>query len=80
MTVYELIQELSQYNAETQVRFHVDADLDIDVEAQFDRNNENDTQDVTVTADIDEDFEFDDISDYENARYGMKYIQINLTY
>lgn len=80
MTVYELIQELSQYNAERQVRFHVDADLDIDVEAKFDRNDENDIQDVTVTADIDEDFEFDDISDYENARYGMKYIQINLTY
>ena len=80
MTVYELIQELSQYNAETQVRFHVDADLDIDVEAKFDRNNENDTQDVTVTADIDEDFDFDDVSDYENVRWSKPHIQINLDY
>lgn len=80
MTVYELIQELSQYKAETEVRFHVDAQLDVDVEAKFDRNNEEDTQEVTVTADIDEDFDFDDISDYENSRYGNRFIQINLTY
>lgn len=80
MKVYELIQELSQYRADTEVIFHVDTSLDVDVEAEFDRNNDNDVQSVTVTADIDEDFEFDDISDYENARYGTKYIQINLTY
>ena len=80
MTVYELIQELSQYKAETEVRFHVDAQLDVDVEAKFDRNNEEDTQEVTVTADIGEDFDFDDISDYENSRYGNRFIQINLTY
>ena len=80
MTVYELIQELSQYKADTEVRFHVDAELNVDVEAKFDRENENDTQEVTVTANIDEDFDFDDVSDYENARYGRRYIQINLGY
>lgn len=80
MTVYELIQELSQYKASTEVRFHVDAKLDIGVEAEFDRDDENDVQDVTVMADIDEDFDFDDISNHENTRYGSQYIQINLTY
>lgn len=80
MTVYELIQELSQYKADTEVRFRVDAELNVDVEAEFDRENENDTQEVTVTANIDEDFDFDDVSDYENAYCGRKYIQINLTY
>lgn len=76
MKVYELIQELAQYDADTEVRFHIDTSLD--VHADFDRDNENDTQEVTV--DIDEDFEFDDIDDHENTRYGNKYIQINLTY
>ena len=80
MTVYELIQELSQYRADTEVRFHVDASLEVDVEAEFDRNNENDKQEVTVNVSIDEDFDFEDTSDYENVRYGSKYIQINLTY
>lgn len=80
MTVYELIQELSWYKADTEVRFHVDASIDVDVEATFNREEENDTQEVTVTADIDDDFEFEDISDYEDAHYGGKYIQINLEY
>ena len=80
MTVYEMIQELSQYKPDTEVRFHVDAELDVDVEAEFDRENENDTQEVTVTANIDEDFDFDDVSDYENVRWSKPHIQINLTY
>ena len=80
MTVYDLIQELSQYKADTEVRFHVDASIDVDVEATFNREDENDTQEVTVIADIDDDFEFADISDYENVRYVSDYIQINLAY
>ena len=48
MKVYELIQELSQYKADTEVEFHVNARFDTDVEAEFDRDNESDTQDVTV--------------------------------
>lgn len=59
MTVYELIQELSQYNADTEVKFHCEAEYDIDVEAEFDRESENNTQEVTVIA------SFDDIDDYE---------------
>lgn len=37
MTVYELIQELSQYKADTEVIFKVNAEFDTDVEAEFDR-------------------------------------------
>ena len=69
MKVYELIQELSQYKADTEVEFHVKATFDTDVEAEFDRDNENDTQDVTVTAEFDEDVDFDDIEDNEGRIY-----------
>jgi len=79
MKVYELIQELTQYNPNTEVDFHVKADLDVNVEATFDRSNENDTQDVTVTARIDDDFSFDDIEDNERFRYHPN-ITINLEY
>lgn len=79
MKVYELIQELSQYKADTEVEFHVKAKMDIDVKATFDRDNEDDYQDVTVEADIDEDFEFDDITDNENS-YFRPNITINLEY
>lgn len=65
MTVYELIQELSQYNADTEVRFHCEAEYDTDVEAEFDRGNEDDTQEVTVTASFNDDVDFNDIDDYE---------------
>lgn len=81
MKVYELIQELSQYKADTEVRFHVNAEMDIDVKAEFDRENEDDVQEVTVKAEIDEDFDFDDIADYENKyKWLNPNITINLTY
>lgn len=80
MTVYELIQELSQFDADTEVEFHVNAEFNTDVEAEFDRNDENDIQEVTVTAEFDEDVGFYDISDYESFKYGDPHIQINLTY
>lgn len=35
MTVYDLIQELSQYKADTEVRFKVNAKFDTDVEADL---------------------------------------------
>lgn len=79
MKVYELIQELSQYKADTEVEFHVKATFDTDVEAEFDRDNERDTQDVTVTAEFDEDVDFDDIEDNESNRY-HPCITINLEY
>lgn len=61
VTVYELIQELSKYNADDEVEFHVKDTLTVDVKADFDRNNEDDTQEVTVDADIDEDFQYDGV-------------------
>lgn len=48
MKVYELIQQLSKFNADTEVEFHVKAKFDADVEAEFDRDDEDDTQEVTV--------------------------------
>lgn len=84
MTVYELIQELSQYNADTEVKFHCEAEYDTDVEAEFDRENENNTQEVTVTASFDDDVDFDDIDDYEPIRKRTwqkdPFIVINLSY
>ena len=80
MKVYELIQELSNYKADTEVKFHVKANMDIDVSAEFDRENEDDVQEVTVKAEIDEDFDFDDIDDHENTRAWSSDITINLTY
>lgn len=83
MTVYELIQKLSQYNADTKIRFHFDAEYDTDVEAEFDRENENNTQEVTVTASFADEVDFDDIDDYEPAHtrtWQDPFIVINLSY
>lgn len=80
MTVYELIQELSQYKADTEVEFHFEGTFTTDVKAEFDRDNEDDEQEVTVDAEFNDNVEFDDIRDHENYRYGKPYIQINFTY
>ena len=80
MTVYELIQELSNYNADTEVRFKVSAEFDTDVEAEFDREDENDIQEVTVTAEFDDYVDFEDVSEYERDRYRPCCIEINLEY
>lgn len=68
MKVYELIQELSRFSADTEVEFHVKADFDTDIEAEFDRDDENDVQTVTVTAGFDEDVSYDGIKDNEASR------------
>ena len=78
MTVYELIQKLSQYEADTKVKFHVNAEFDTDVEAEFDRESEDDVQEVTVTATFDDDVDFDDIEDRETRVFGD--IIINFSY
>lgn len=78
MTVYELIHELSQYKADTEVYFHVEAEFDTDVEAEFDRSDESDTQNVTVTAEFDDSVDFYDIEDNENSF--RPHIIINLEY
>lgn len=80
MTVYELIQELTRYNADTEVRFHFRGNFDADTEAEFDHENEDDVQAVTVNVDFDEDVEFDDINDFENTRHVTPHIIINLSY
>lgn len=84
MKVYELIQELSRYNADTEVKFHCNAEYDTDVEAEFDRGNENDVQEVTVTATFDDDVDFDDIDDHESidrrTLQKESYIVVNLSY
>lgn len=81
MDVYELIQELTRFNPDTEVRFHIaDSKFTCDTEAEFDRENENDTQEVTVDVEIDEDLELDEIRDYESQRYQKPYIQIDLKY
>lgn len=79
MKVYELIQELSNYKADTEVEFHVKARMDIDVKATFNREDEDDEQNATVEADIDEHFEFDDITDNERSVFRPN-ITINLEY
>lgn len=84
MKVYELMQELSQYNADTEVKFHCNAEYETDVEAEFDRENENNVQEVTVTATFDDDVDFDDIDDHEpmskGTLQGKSYIVVNLSY
>lgn len=78
MTVYELVQELVQYDADAEVRFNVKGKMDFDTFAEFDREDENDQQEVTVTVDIDDRFEFDYIKEYTKAK--PKMIEINLEY
>lgn len=79
MTVYELIQELTNYKGDTEVRFHVQAEFSTDVKAEFDREDENNTQEVTVDAGFDEDVDFYDIDDFSDSRYSPR-IVINLEY
>ena len=78
ITVYELIQELSRYRAETEVKFHVKAKFTTDVEAEFDRESEDDVQEVTVDAEFDEDVDIDNFEDREDRVFGD--VVINFTY
>ena len=84
MRVYELIQELSQYNADTEVRFNFKGNFEADVKATFDRNSEDDEQEVTAEVKFDDYLDYEDISDYESkySRTWQKdpFIVINLSY
>lgn len=84
MTVYELIQELSQYNADTEVKFNFKGDFETDVQATFDRSNEDDEQEVTVKVEFDDNLDYDNIRDYESTasrfKLGKPYVVIDLTY
>ena len=79
MKVYELIQELSRFNADTEVNFHLKADFDTDVDAEFDRDNEDDVQTVTVTAGFDEDVDYNGIKENEAIIFNPN-ITIELVY
>ena len=84
MTVYELIQELSQYNADTEVKFNFKGNFEADVKATFDRNSEDDEQEVTAEVKFDDYLDYEDISDYESkhSRTWQKdpFIVVNLSY
>ena len=84
MTVYELIQELSQYNSDTEVRFNFKGKFEADVKATFDRSSEDDEQEVTAEVEFDDYLDYEDISDYEpmSSRTWQKepYIVVNLSY
>lgn len=78
MRVYELIQELSRYSADTEVKFHVNAKYSADIEVEFDRENEDNTQEVTADVEFDDDVEIEEIDDRENKVF--RDIVINLKY
>lgn len=84
MKVYELIQELSQYSADTEVRFNFKGNFESDVKVAFERNGEYDEQEVTAEVEFDDYLDYEDISDYESmfSRTWQKepYIVINLSY
>lgn len=84
MTVYELIQELSQYNADTEVKFNFKGKFEADVKATFDRDSEDDEQEVTAEVESDVNLDYENISDYQSmySRTSQKepYIVVNLSY
>ena len=78
MTVYELIQELTQFDANADVNFKVRAKFDTDVIAEFDRDNENDEQEVLVMAEFNDYVDFNEIM--PSTRYKQDGITIDLEY
>lgn len=78
MRVYELIQELSKYGADTEVKFHVNAKYSTDIEVEFDRDIEDDVQEVITDVEFDDDVEIGEIEDRENKVF--RDIVINLKY
>lgn len=84
MKVYELIQELSQYSADTEVRFNFKGNFESDVKVAFERNGEYDEQEVTAEVEFDDYLDYEDISDYEpmSSRTWQKdpFIVTNLSY
>lgn len=78
MTVYELIQELAQYDADAEIKFNVKGNLDFDTVAEFDRESEDDEQNVTVNVDLDDRFEFARTKDWTRTK--PKIVEIQLEY
>lgn len=63
MTVYKLIQELAQCNANAEVIFDAKIEYSDNLPATFDRDDENDEQDVLVDINFRDCLEFDEIRD-----------------
>ena len=63
MTVYKLIQELAQWNADAEVIFDAKIEYFDNFPATFDRDDENDEQDVLVDINFRDCLEFDEIRD-----------------
>lgn len=75
MTVYEMIQELAQYEADTEVEVNVTTDnyiATVEVDEDVSEGEETD-----VKLDIDEDIEDFDIDDYRKYT-GKKVVRINV--
>lgn len=74
MTVYELIQELSRYNADTMVKFHADMVLDVCAQNLIDQIDLEKDQYVKIVVDNDADY------DGINGKWEPEEIIINLKY
>ena len=79
MTVYELIQQLANYDPDKEVQFKLVSDFDTYVDATFDRENEEDVQEVKVTVCFDDNLDFDYIDSGVYGREKDK-VFINLEY
>lgn len=76
MKVYELIQELAQYDADKEMEFRFVTKFDADVKAEFDRESEDDIQEVTVEVSFDDIIEYDylDNNRWDKDKVIMKFI------
>ncbi len=72
MTVYELIQELSRYNADTKVKFHVDMILDVWAPDLIDQIGVKKDEYVKMT--VNNDMDYDGI----NGKWEPEEVIINL--
>lgn len=78
MKVYELIQELAQFDANTIVNFKVRAGFHTNVIAKFNRDDEDDKQEVEVFIEFNDEVEYDEI--IPSTRYHSDEVTINLEY
>ncbi|MFQ9515357.1 MAG: hypothetical protein ACLRZ9_05975 [Eubacterium sp.] len=76
MKVYELIQQLVEFDAETEVVFNVEGTFSGDCDCNVDLKGEE-AQTLECEIDVDEYVEFDEI---RNKELHSKEIIINLTY
>lgn len=75
MTVYEMIQELAQYDADLDVEVNVVTDDDYETTVTV-KEDVEDGEETDVKLDIDEDIEDFDIDEYKKYT-GKKVVRIN---